>query len=145
MLDCHDRECLAWTAAPRDLAARDNQRLMHDAVVLRFGDGCRPNAPIPFLSDNGSIYTALDTICTAERLNLERITTLKAIPESHGMSEDFVNTLKRDHVSGGDRSDAATLLEHVPECIADYNAIAPHSALGYRSPQQYRSEVLALV
>jgi putative transposase len=145
VLDCHDRECLAWTAAARDLAARDIQQLMHDAVTQRFGVGRRPDAPIQFLSDNGSIYTALDTVCTGERLNLEPITTPKASPESNGMAEAFVNTLKRDYVSGADRSSAAALLDQVASWIDDYNALAPHSALGYRSPKQYRSEVLDLV
>jgi putative transposase len=145
VLDCHDRECVAWTAAARDLAARDIQQLLRDAVAQRFGVGQRPDAPIQLLSDNGSIYTALDTICTAERLNLEPITTPKSSPQSNGMSEAFVNTIKRDHVSGADRRDAATLLDQAPAWIADYNAIAPHSSLGYRSPQQYRTEVLALV
>lgn len=145
VLDCHDRECLAWTAAPRDLAARDIQQLLHDAVASRFGPGQRPTAPIQFLTDNGSIYTALDTICTAERLNLEPITTPKASPESNGMAEAFVNTLKRDYVSGADRSDAEIVLDHVPRWIVDYNTIAPHSSLGYRSPHQYRTEVVAVV
>jgi putative transposase len=141
-LDCHDRECLAWVAAARDLTARDIQQLLRDAVDARFGIGQRPDAPIQFLSDNGSIFTALDTICTAERLNLEPITTPKGSPESNGMSEAFVNTLKRDYVSGADRSDAATVLDQVGCWIADYNALAPHSSLGYRSPLQYRREVL---
>jgi len=143
-LDCHDRECLAWTAAPRDLLASDIQQLMHNAVATRFGPGQRPEAPIQFLSDNGSIYTALDTQCTAERLHLDPITTPAASPESNGMSEAFVNTLRRDYVSGADLSDAETVLDQVAGWIADYNAIAPHSSLGYRSPHQYRSEVLNL-
>ena len=143
-LDCHDRECLAWTAAARDLTARDIQQLMLDAVANRFG-GSRPEVPIQFLSDNGSIYTALDTICTAERLNLEPITTPKASPESNGMSEAFVNTLRRDDVSGSDRGDTDTVLDQAPAWIADYNAFAPHSALAYRSPHQYRRAVLELV
>ena len=145
VLDCHDRECLAWIAVPRDLNARDIQQLMHDAVTRRFGATGRPDAPIQFLSDNGSIYTALDTICTAERLHLVPITTPKASPESNGMSEAFVNTLKRDYVSGADRGDADTLLDQSAAWIADYNAVAPHSSLGFRSPHQYRTEVLHLV
>jgi len=96
------------------------------------------------LSDNGSIYTALDTLCTADRLHLAPITTPAASPESNGMSEAFVNTLRRDYVSGADRRDAATVLDQVSAWIADYNAVAPHSSLGYRSPHQYRTEVLAL-
>src|SRR5258708_22100723 len=69
VLDCHDRECLAWTAVPRDFTTREIQHLMRAAVPLRFGAG-RPAAPIHFLSANASIYTAVDAGCTAERLNL---------------------------------------------------------------------------
>ena len=144
-LDCHDRECLAVVAAPRTLAARDIQQLMQDAVTTRFGAGNRPDVPIQWLSDNGSIYTALDTVCTAERLHLAPITTPVASPESNGMSEAFVNTLKRDYVSGADRGAASVVLEMIPAWIADYNAVAPHSALGYRAPQQYRAQQLVQV
>ncbi len=94
---------------------------------------------------HGSIYTALDRICTAERLNLEPITTPVASPESNGMSEAFVNTMRRDYISGANCSSADAVLAAVPEWIADDNAIAPHSALGYRSPQQYRAEQLTQV
>ena len=65
-LDCHDREVLAHVAAPRYLCAADIQELMQRAVTARFGAGERPDAPIQWLSDNGSVYTALDTIITAE-------------------------------------------------------------------------------
>jgi len=68
-------EALAFVAAPRDLLATDIQELMHRSVASRFGTGERPDAPIQWLSDNGSIYTALDTIITAERLHLVPITT----------------------------------------------------------------------
>jgi putative transposase len=60
------------------------------------------------------------------------------------MSEAFVNTMRRDYIAGADVSTAAVVIEQVPHWIADYNAVAPHSALGYRSPHQYREEVLQL-
>jgi len=138
-LDCHDRECLAHVVASRDLVGPDIQRLMHRAVAARFGTGQRPDVPIQWLSDNGSIYTALDTQITADRLHLVPITTPAASPESNGMSEAFVNTLRRDYVAGADLSTATLVLEQIPAWLADYNAVAPHSALGYQSPQQYRS------
>ena len=136
-LDCHDREAIAHVAVPRDLVGADIQQLMRAAVAARFGD--RTDHPIQWLSDNGSIYTALDTMCTAERLGLVPITTPAASPQSNGMSEAFVNTIKRDYVAGADRSRPASILAQIPAWIADYNAVAPHSALGYQSPQQYRS------
>ena len=136
-LDCHDREAIAHVAVPRDLIGADIQTLMRAAVTARFGE--RTDHPIQWLSDNGSIYTALDTLCTAERLGLVPITTPAASPQSNGMSEAFVNTIKRDYVAGADRASAASILAQIPAWIADYNAVAPHSALGYQSPQQYRS------
>jgi putative transposase len=144
VLDCHDREALATVAAARDLLGTDIQQLMQRAVAARFGRGQRPDAPLQWLSDNGSIYTALDTLLTAERLQLVPITTPAASPESNGMSEAFVNTLRRDYLEGADLSTAALVLEQIPAWIADYNAVAPHSALGYQSPQQYRSALLVV-
>lgn len=140
-LDCHDREALAPVEAPRDLTGADIQQLMHGAVAARFGMGQRPDVPIQWLSDNGSIYTALDTRCTAERLHLVPITTPAASPQSNGMSEAFVNTLRRDYLAGADLSTAEGVLAQIPAWMADYNAVAPHSALGFRSPHQYRNEV----
>ncbi|MGH7688006.1 MAG: IS3 family transposase [Gemmatimonadaceae bacterium] len=140
-LDGHDREVLATVAVPRDLRAVDIQTLMHRAVAARFGAGGQPDAPIQWLSDNGSIYTALETQITAERLHLVPITTPAASPQSNGMSEAFVNTLRRDDIVGADLSSATAGLDQIPAWIADYNAVAPHSALGFQSPQQYRRQL----
>lgn len=140
VLDCCDREAIAFVAAPRDLCARDIQCLMRKAAANRFGEGTRADRPIQWLSDNGSIYTALDTVITAERLNLAPITTPAMSPQSNGMSEAFVNTMKRDYVAGADRSTAAAVLEQISSWVEDYNAVAPHSALGYKSPVEYRRE-----
>ena len=60
------------------------------------------------------------------------------------MSETFVSTRKRDYVSGANRSSAEALLQAIPAWSAGYTAVAPHSALGFRSLAQDRGEVLAL-
>lgn len=136
-LDCCDREVLSHVAQPRDLVAGDIQRLMRGAVEARFGEG-QPGRPIQWLSDNGSVYTALDTVGVAESLNLLPMTTPAYSPQSNGMSEAFVNTLRRDYIAGADLSSAEAVLEQLPAWIVDYNVEAPHSALGYRSPAAYR-------
>jgi putative transposase len=79
-------------------------------------------------------------VIEAEKLGLTPITTPVASPESNGVSEAFVNTLRCDYVDGADRSSAAVLLSQVSEWITDYNQRAPHSALGYRSPADFRGE-----
>ena len=131
---------IAFVAAPRDLCARDIQNLMRQATGKRFGEGSRAERPVQWLSDNGSIYTALDTVITAERLNLVPITTPAMSPQSNGMSEAFVNTMKRDYVAGADLSTAAAVMEQIPAWIEDYNTFAAHSALGFKSPLEYRGE-----
>jgi putative transposase len=138
-LDCHDREVLSWVAAARDLTGAEIQQLMRGAVSARFPRGWATPA-VQWLSDNGGPYTALATTWEAERLGLLPITTPPASPESNGMSEALVNTLKRDYVDPADRTSAAVVLAQIPNWIDDYNTIAPHSALGYRSPRTYRSE-----
>ncbi len=60
-------------------------------------------------------------------------------PQSNGMAEAFVKTMKRDYVDGADLSSAAAVLDQLPRWVADYNGVAPHSALGYRTPHEYRA------
>lgn len=137
-LDCHDREAIAYVAVPRDLRGGDIEELMQQAVAARCGDA-RPAHPIQWLSDNGSIYTAIATQCTAERLRLVPITTPVSSPQANGMSEAFVNTLRWDYLAGADLTSATAVLAQLGAWIADDNAVAPHSALGYQSPQQYQN------
>lgn len=137
ILDCHDREAIAHVAVPRKYRSADVQQLLKLAVRTRFGD-VPPVERVQFLSDNGSIYTALDTVCTAERLGLVPVTTPAYSPQSNGMSEAFVNTLRRDYIAGADLSTAAAVLDQIPGWIGDYNGVAPHSALNYRAPTEYR-------
>ncbi len=138
-LDCCDREALAHVATPRHLKSADIQELLQRAVATRFG-GIRPPQPIQWLSDNDGIFTAMDTLCTAERLNLVAITTPAYSPQSNGMAEAFVNTLRRDYIASADLASAQVVLAQIPGWFADYNAAAPHSALGFKSPLQYRGE-----
>jgi len=138
-LDCCDREAISVVAEARSLRSEDIRRLMRQAVFARF-ENEHPTGRLEWLSDNGAVYTALETVIEAEKLGLTPITTPVASPESNGMSEAFVNTLRRDYLDGADRSSAAKLLAAVPGWITDYNERAPHSALGYQSPAEYRRE-----
>lgn len=140
-LDCCDREAMAHVARIGDLTSADIQRLMRKAVFGRFG-AAGPPSPVQWLSDNGSVFTALETVIEAERLNLVPITTPVASPESNGMAEAFVNTLRRDYIDGADLSTAAKVIEQMAGWIADYNGFAPHSALGEKSPVEYRRELV---
>lgn len=138
-LDCCDREALAWVAAPGDLTGADIRTLMSRAVEGRFPEG-RTSTAIQWLSDKGSIYTALETQIQAEHLGLVPVTTPARSPQSNGMSEAFVNTLRRDYIEGAELWSAAHVIALLPEWFEDYNETAPHSALGMKSPREYRAE-----
>ena len=138
-LDCHDREALEHVAAARDLNGQDIRLLLDKALWARFGERVlKTPIEIQWLSDNGGPYTSLETVTYAAELGFKPITTPAHSPESNGMAEAFVNTMRRDYIGGADLSDADTVLRQLPGWIEDYNRLAPHSALGNLSPREYR-------
>jgi len=138
-LDCCDREALTAVNTPYPTSGTEIRRLMRKSVFARFGNE-RPGERVQWLSDNESIYTALDTVIQAEKLGLIPITTPAGSPESNGMAEAFVNTMRRDYIDGADLSSAARVIEQIPSWIEDYNTFAPHSSLGMKTPAEFRRE-----
>jgi putative transposase len=96
---------------------------------------------IQWLSDNGPQYTATASVLYAHELGLVPITTPAYSPESNGLAEGFVHTFKRDYVNVYELRDAETVLAQLAGWIDDYNRQAPHSALGVRSPAEYRASL----
>jgi putative transposase len=97
-LDCCDREAMSFLAATSGISGDDVRDLMGAAVEHRFGAVDRLPATIEWLSDNGSCYIAGNTRSFARDIGLEPITTLIESPQSDGMAEAFVRTIKRDYV-----------------------------------------------
>jgi transposase InsO family protein len=62
--------------------------------------------PVQWLADNGSAYTAHETLEFATALGLVPCFTPVHSPESNGISEAFVKTLKRDYACIQPRPDA---------------------------------------
>jgi putative transposase len=140
-LDCHDREAIDHVAQARELNGHDIRLLLDRALWSRFGERTlKSHIEIQWLSDNGGPYVSTETVLYAETLGFRPITTPAYSPESNGMAEAFVNTIKRDYVGGADLSDAQTVIRQLPGWIQDYNRIAPHSALGFLSPKEFRAQ-----
>ena len=74
----------------------------------------------------------------ATQLNLVPCFTPVASPESNGMSEAFVKTLKRDYLRVSPVPDARTALDQIAGWFDDYNENHPHSGLRMRSPREFR-------
>jgi len=136
VLDTCDREAIRYIAKREPILAADVQSIMVESVEKRFGKTLAPRT-LQFLSDRGSIYRAIETKSVATQLNLQSCFTMAYSPESNGMAEAFVKTIKRDYVYSNDCVDPEAVLEMLPEWIKDYNEEAPHSALGMQSPMEY--------
>lgn len=134
VLDARDREVIAWRAvAGVGISGPDIRDMMLEAVEKRFG-AIRAPSLIEWLSDDGSPYTARDTRLFAAQHNLTPRVTPLASPESNGMSEAFVKTVKRDYVRVRPLPDARAALDQIDGWFEVYNDNHPNSGLRMRSP-----------
>ncbi|WP_435030876.1 IS3 family transposase [Escherichia coli] len=135
-LDCCDREALHWAVTTGGFNSETVQDVMLGAVERRFGNEL-PASPVEWLTDNGSFYRANETRQFARMLGLEPKSTAVRSPESNGIAESFVKTIKRDYISVMPKPDGLTAAKNLAEAFEYYNEWHPHSALGYRSPREY--------
>jgi len=137
VLDACDREIIAWSAvANAGISGEMVRDLMVAAVERRFGTA-HASHPVEWLSDNGSAYIAKDTADMARALGLTLLFTPVRSPESNGMSESFVKTLKRDYARINILQHADAILAMLPDWIEDYCEVHPHAGLKFRSPREF--------
>lgn len=101
---------MSWVATNKGIGTALVGDLMMIAVENRFGPNGKPPKPIERLTDNGNCYTVAETNSFAKQLGLKRVTTSVTSPQSDGMSESFVKTLKRDFAKLADRNDSQTVM-----------------------------------
>jgi putative transposase len=152
----HDRDIIAWRAvAGAGISGSDEADMMLEAVETRFGGYSAPQ-PVEMLSpsrglqanlcraaDNGSPYIAKETRVFAHQIGLKPCFTPIKSPQSNGISEAFVNTLKRDYVRVTPLPDAKTVLGLVAGWINDCTENHPRSRLRMRSPREFIAAQIA--
>ena len=96
---------MAWVAtAGAGISGEMVRDMMLECVERRF-DAVRAPQPVQWLADNGSAYSAAETVHFATALNLVPCFTPVRSPESNGVCEAFVKTFKRDYVRVNPRPD----------------------------------------
>lgn len=135
-LDTCDREAMRYIASTQGVDGSMIRDLMLETVEYRFGQPQIPHK-LQWLSDNGPCYTAHETLRFGRSLGLDICTTPAYCPESNGMAEAFVKTIKRDYVYVNNLPDAQTVMAQLPKWFNDYNEQAPHKGLKMRSPRQF--------
>ncbi|EKO9303454.1 IS3 family transposase, partial [Escherichia coli] len=119
-LDCCDREALHWAVTTGGFNSETVQDVMLGAVERRFGNEL-PASPVEWLTDNGSCYRANETRQFARMLGLEPKNTAVRSPESNGIAESFVKTIKRDYISIMPKPDGLTAAKNLAEAFEHYN------------------------
>jgi len=138
-IDACDREVLGYIASTKGINGQAIRDLMLESLEYRLGTP-KTEKPIQWLSDNGSCYTARETVQFGQELGLDIRTTPPYSPESNGMSEAFVKTFKRDYAWVGSIASAQEVMKQLPVWFEDYNEKAPHKALKMLSPREYIKE-----
>jgi putative transposase len=94
-----------------------------------------------FSGRSGSAISASQYTATATELSAHEAPGLLPLttPAYNCLAEAFVKTFKRDYVDGAELRDAESVFAQLSGWIEAYNTPAPNSALGMRSPADYRA------
>ena len=133
-LDCCDREAIDWAASTGGYDSSTVQDVMLRSVEKRFGDRL-PDTAVQWLTDNGSAYTAYETRRFARYLNLEPCTTEVSSPQSNGLAERFVKTMKEGYIEFMPKPDVRTVLRNLAAAFTRYNDPPPAQRAGILLPE----------
>lgn len=135
ILDCCDRSVIAYRLGVH-MWAVDIEQMMQESLLTRFGQLRAPNR-LEFLHDNGPEYLEKVLLKQLKTWNVTDCRTPTYSPQSNGICEAFNGTIKRDYIYQSCLENEQEVREMIRAAIVDYNAYAPHSALGMKSPGDF--------
>ncbi|GJM64877.1 DDE-type integrase/transposase/recombinase [Persicobacter diffluens] len=98
VLDCCDRSIISWISG-KHIQACDIELMVQDALIKLFRKAEAPlSSFIQFLHDNGPEFIERKLGRQLKKWNIENCNTPTYSPQSNGMYESFMGTLKRDYV-----------------------------------------------
>jgi transposase InsO family protein len=136
-LDTCDREAMRYVASTKGIDGAMIRDLMVETMHYRFGQCDALPKTLHWLSDNGPCYTARETVRFGRAIGFDICTTAPYSPQSNGMAEAFVKTIKRDYIWFGDLSNAQRVMQQLPAWFNDCNENAPHKGLKMMAPREY--------
>jgi len=135
ILDAFSRKVVGW-ALGRTLAARLPIAALQQAIAER-----QPPPGLVHHSDRGVQYACGDYAQILQRHQMIPSMSRPANPYDNASCESFMNTIKREEICANQYADLADLLYNVREFIEQYyNRCRLHSALGYRTPEEFERE-----
>ncbi len=133
ILDAFSRKVIGWAMADH-LRAELALEALEMALVNRPAIG----GPLIHHSDQGIQYASADYIARLELAGIQPSMSRAGCPYDNAMAESFMKTLKTEEVDARDYRDLAHAKTEIG-CFIEtvYNRQRLHSALGYRSPEEF--------
>jgi putative transposase len=135
VLDAFSRKVVGW-ALDRTLAARLPIAALEQAIAQR-----QPPPGLVHHSDRGVQYACGDYAQVLQQHGMIPSMSRPANPYDNASCESFLKTLKREEIYASQYRDLEHLLANLEAFIEQYyNRCRLHSALGYRSPEEFERE-----
>ena len=135
ILDAFSRKVVGW-ALDRTLASRLTVAALERAIAQR-----RPRPGLVHHSDRGLQYARGDYVAILEKYGIVPSMSRPANPYDNASCESFMKTLKREEIYANKYDTLEHLRANIEEFIEQYyNRQRLHSALGYRSPEEFERQ-----
>jgi len=135
ILDGFSRKVVGW-ALDRTLASRLAIRALEQAIAKR-----QPRPGLVHHSDRGVQYASGEYIAMLEKQGMIPSMSRPANPYDNASCESFIKTLKREEIYANQYDDLEHLRANIEGFIEQYyNRQRLHSALGYRSPEEFEQQ-----
>jgi putative transposase len=135
ILDGFSRKVVGW-ALDRTLATRLTVGALERAIEER-----HPELGLVHHSDRGFQYACAEYVAILDKHRVIPSMSRPANPYDNASSESFMKTLKREEIYANKYDDLDHLRANVEEFIEQYyNRQRLHSALGYRSPEEFEQQ-----
>jgi putative transposase len=135
VMDRFSRKAIGW-ALDRTLAARVAVTALQQAVARR-----QPPPGVVHHSDQGIQYACADYVEQLKTNQMVPSMSRPANPYDNAACESFMKTLKQEEIYCNQYRDFQELSEHLEEFLDHYyNRLRLHSALGYRTPEQFEQD-----
>ena len=135
LLDAFSRKVIGW-----NLGRRMNAELCLTALRQALAER-KPAPGLVHHSDRGIQYAAQGYIDLLQQHQILSSMSRTGNPWDNAICESFIKTLKHEEIRGQKFADLQDLHQHLVDFIVEfYNPRRLHSALGYRSPEEFERE-----
>ena len=135
ILDGFSRKVVGW-ALERTMVSRLVITALEHAIAKR-----QPRPGLVHHSDRGVQYASAEYIAMLEKQGMIPSMSRPANPYDNASCESFIKTLKREEIYANQYDDLEHLRANLEGFIEQYyNRQRLHSALGYRSPEEFEQQ-----